>query len=474
MMFYGMGNDGLNNVGFSVSTGLMKNGWSITLLGSRKWGDGYIQGTKFDAYTWFVNISKRINDAHQLSLTAFGSPQSHWKRDKNNGLSIDGWQDAKQYMDGESMYRYNPTFGYDKYGQERNSNYNVFHKPQISLNHIWQINHRSSLSSAVYLSIADGYGSSGQGRTTDWRTKWYGASNGVLNTTFRAADGTFDYGAIQDMNAASETGSNMIMAHSINNHYWAGLVSTYKNEVIENTLNLLVGLDARYYAGIHQTKIADLYDGAYFIDDSSRGNVNPLFNSAAANPDWKYEKLGVGDIVYRDYTGHVVQEGIYGQLEYTGLDKKLNAFLSGSVNNTADWRYDRFYYDAENARSKTVNFWAGSIKAGVNYNIDRHNNVFVNGGYITRAPFFSGGAFLQSTISNVTNPNAVNEKCGAFEIGYEYHSPIFTAQLNGYYTKWMDKTMSKGNYMDNGDFYAFNMSGVDARHMGVELAMTYK
>lgn len=474
MIFYGMGNDGLNNVGFSVSTGLMKNGWSITLLGSRKWGQGYIQGTKFDAYTWFVNISKRINDAHQISLTAFGSPQDHWKRDKNNGLTIDGWQDVKQYMNGKSMYRYNPTFGYDRYGQVRNSNYNVYHKPQISLNHIWQINHRSSLSSAVYLSIANGYGSSGQGRTSDWRTKWYGASNGILSTDFRNPDGTYDYAGIQIMNAASETGSNMVMANQYNNHYWGGLVSTYKNELIENTLNLLVGIDARYYVGIHNTKISDLYDGAYFIDDSSRMNVKPQFNSAAANPDWKYEKLGVGDIVYRDYTGHVAQEGIYGQLEYTGLDKKLNAFLSGSVNNTADWRYDRFYYDAEHARSKTVNFWAGSIKGGVNYNIDRHNNVFINGGYITRAPFFSGGAFLQSTTSNVTNPNAVNEKCGAFEIGYEFHSPIFTAQLNGYYTKWMDKTMSKGNYMDNGDFYAFNMSGVDARHMGVELAMTYK
>lgn len=63
-IFYGMGNDGMNHIGFSASTGLMENGWAITLLGSRKWGDGYVQGTKFDAYTWFINISKRINDAH--------------------------------------------------------------------------------------------------------------------------------------------------------------------------------------------------------------------------------------------------------------------------------------------------------------------------------------------------------------------------------------------------------------------------
>ncbi len=473
-IFYGMGNDGMNHIGFSASTGLMENGWAITLLGSRKWGDGYVQGTKFDAYTWFINISKRINDAHQISLTAFGSPQNHWKRDKNNGLTIEGWQEVGKYMNGgNSNYRYNPTYGYDRYGQVRNSNYNVYHKPQISLSHIWQIDHKSSLSTAVYLSIANGYGSSGQGRNSTWRNKWYGASSGVLNMDFRNADGTFDYGAIQELNEASLTGSEMVMANSVNNHNWVGLVSTYKNELMQG-LNLLVGLDARYYAGIHKTVIADLYDGAYFIDNDSRSKVSAANNIAAADPNWVYEKLTVGDVVYRDYTGHIAQEGIYGQLEYTGLEDKLTAFLAGSVNNTAEWRYDRFYYDKEHAKSETVNFWAGNIKGGVNYNIDRHNNVFFNGGYLTRAPFFSGGAFLQSTTSNATNPDAVNEKCGSFEIGYEYHSPMFTAQLNGYYTKWMDKTTTKGNYMDNGDFYAFNMQGVDARHMGVELAMVFK
>ncbi len=158
-VFYGMGNDGMNHIGFNVSTGLMKNGWAVSLMGTRKWGDGYVQGTNFNAYTYFVNVSKRINDAHQLSLTAFGSPQVHYKRSSQDGLSIENWQKVADYMDGESMYRYNPTFGYDLDGQVRSSNKNVYHKPQISLNHIWQIDHKSSLSSAVYVSLASGYGS---------------------------------------------------------------------------------------------------------------------------------------------------------------------------------------------------------------------------------------------------------------------------------------------------------------------------
>ncbi|MDE6804069.1 MAG: TonB-dependent receptor plug domain-containing protein, partial [Muribaculaceae bacterium] len=298
-MWYGIGNDGMNNVGFSLSTGLMENGWAITILGSRKWGNGYVQGTEYEAWNYFANVSKKIGDSHQLSLTAFGAPQWHNQRNSANGLTIDGWQEVKQYMNGESQYRYNPVYGFDNEGRQRTSNRNQYHKPIISLNHIWQINERSSLSTAAYVSLATGGGYSGQGRGTYngksiTYTSWYGANNGILETLFRRPDGTFDYGAIQDMNAASTTGSNMVMSESNNNHEWYGLVSTYKNEIIQNTLTLTGGIDFRYYVGHHNNKIIDLYGGEYYMDDADRKNVNAANNSAALNPDWVYEKLGVG------------------------------------------------------------------------------------------------------------------------------------------------------------------------------------
>ncbi len=438
-----------------------------------------MQGTNFNAYTYFVNVSKRINDAHQLSLTAFGSPQVHYKRSSQDGLSIENWQKVADYMDGESMYRYNPTFGYDLDGQVRSSTKNVYHKPQISLNHIWQIDHKSSLSSAVYVSLASGYGSSGQGRGTYKgqslsNTSWYGASNGNLNTLFRRDDGTFDYAAIQEMNMASETGSNMIMSKSINSHKWFGLVSTYKNELIEKKLNLTAGIDVRYYIGKHTNEITDLYNGEYFMDDSSRKGVNPANNAAAADPNWKYQKLGVGDVVYRDYDGYTVQEGGFAQLEYTTLKDKLTMVLAGSLNNTTYWRVDRLYYDKEHGTSDKPNFVAGSVKGGANYNIDKHNNVYFNGGYLTRAPFFAKGVFAAQATSNAINPNPVNEKCGSIELGYEFHSPVFTATFNAYYTKWMDKTTTRSSTMNDGQRYYLNMSGVDARHMGLEFNLKYR
>ena len=85
-------------------------------------------------------------------------------------------------------------------------------------------------------------------------------------------------------------------------------------------------------------------------------------------------------------------------------------FVAGSLTNTSYWRKDHFYYDKEHAKSETVNYIGYTAKVGANYNIDDYHNVFFNTGIISRAPFFSGGAFLSSRVSNATNPNAVNEK----------------------------------------------------------------
>ena len=121
------------------------------------------------------------------------------------------------------------------------------------------------------------------------------------------------------------------MSQSNNSHEWYGLVSTYKNELLPKKLTLTAGLDIRYYVGHHNNKIVDLYGGDYYMDDSSRKNVKAENNAAAADPNFMYEKLSVGDVVYRDYDGHTHQEGAYLQGEYTMLDGKFNFVLSGCL-----------------------------------------------------------------------------------------------------------------------------------------------
>ena len=475
---YGMGNDGYNKALFSVSTGRTAGGWALTLLGGRTWGDGYIQGTEFEGWNYFASLSKQLGD-HILSFTVFGAPQWHNKRSEYDGLTLQGWQEVGKYMRPGEQYRYNPTYVFDKNGQRRTSSKNMYHKPQLQLQHIWQINSTSSLNTVLYASIGNGWGTSGQG-TAPYSSSWYGANNGVLNMQFRKPDGTFAYDEIQELNEKSESGSQMVMTMSKNLHKWYGLVSTYTKEV-NSHLNLYGGLDLRYYIGTHTNEITDLYNGAYYID-RYRKNVRPANFAGAGTDAFINKKLTVGDVVYRDYDGHVAQGGIFGQAEYDW--NNLTAFIAGSANMTSQWRVDRFYYDKDHQKSEKVNKLGGTIKGGVNYKfpgIDRfggQHNVFVNLGYISRAPFFSGGAFLSSTVSNQVNPDAVNEKIFSTEMGYTYHTAAFNFNLNLYRTAWSDKTMAKSiditDENGNPDRAMINMQGDNSVHSGIEAELDYK
>ncbi len=482
---YTIGNDGYNKILFNISSGMLKNGWAFTLLGSRTWGDGYIQGTGFNGWNYFFNLSKIINDDHTLSFTVFGAPQSHYQRNSNDQLTIAEWQRVGGYMNGDSPYKFNPTYGFGLNGQRKTSSFNQYHKPQLSLNWNWDMGNRKSLSTVVYASIGRGNGYSGQGGynlpdATEKYTysSWYGASNGLVNNTFRNADGTFAYDKIETLNANSTTGSLLAMSKSKNYHNWVGLISTYTTPLARN-IDFYGGVDFRYYKGVHTNELIDLYGGEYFIDESSRKNVKAANNAAAADPNWKMQKLKVGDVVYRDYDGYVMQEGAFAQVEGSFLNRDLNVFVAGSISNTSYWRYDRFYYDAEHARSETLSFMGYTVKGGANYNFASYHNVFANIGYISRAPYFSGGAFLQSTTSNEVNPKAINENIFSAEIGYGFRWKYLSATLNGYFTKWLNKTMTRSTdyaYTDASgatvaDRAIINMQGVNARHMGVEVEL---
>ncbi|WP_297972852.1 TonB-dependent receptor [uncultured Bacteroides sp.] len=471
---YAMGNDGYNKMLFTVNSGLSKDGWAFTLLGAKTWGDGYIQGTNFEGYTWFANIAKRINENHQLSLTAFGAPQWHNQRNYNNGLSIKEWQRVQNYMGDDSPYKYNSTFGY-RNGQAFNSSRNVYHKPQISLNHLWQIDAKSSLSTAAYVSIGRGYGYSGTGDRSH-RSKWYGTnSSGLVNTEFRCPDGTFDYDAVEALNTQSTTGSKMIMAKSMNNHMWYGLLSTYTTKFGEN-FDFYGGIDFRYYKGLHQNVITDLFGGKYFVDADNRKNVRPENNPLGQRPEFVNQKLGVGDVIYRDYDGFVMYEGAFAQLEYN-LDK-LSAFVSGGLSNTSYWRKDRLYYAGDKAKSSKEYYMGGNVKGGLNYNLNEKNNVFFNAGFISRAPMFDN-TFINSQTSHERNPDAKNEKVISFELGYGFRSRFFTANVNAYYTKWIDKSLYDGGFYDNQETkteerWTMNLLGANANHMGVEVDFVAK
>jgi len=460
---YALGNDGYSKVMFAANTGLM-NGWALSLSGSYARGDGYVQGTDFKVYNYFMNLSKRFGDNHQLSLTAFGA--FHKQHGRYNALTTAEWNKVKElYTVPGGWSRYNPDYGFNGAGIRKTHEYSEYHKPFVSLNYTWKINEKSNLSTNLYAAIGSGGGYSGKADEVDYSEyDWYSTDYGILNMKFRRNDGTYDYEKIENINAASTTGSKLVMSQITGGQSWYGLVSTYNNKFLD-CLDFQAGIDIKKYRCGHTNQLIDLFGGEYYIDPC-RSEVK-VENNSAATASWMQEQLHVGDVIYRDYDTHIMQEGAFGQLEYNGAS--VNAFVAGSLAYTTYWKYDRLYYDAAHARSENIGFFGGTIKGGANWNINRHHNIFINAGYVSRAPQFKSGAFMSPTSSNVTNKLAKNEKSATVELGYGFHNQYVSFDACAYFTEWMDKSMTKKGKIT--EQYYINMTGVNSRHMGLEFEL---
>lgn len=438
-----LANDGYKKFGFTYSTGLMDNGLAATVSAAKTDGDGYVDGTQFNAVSYFVNVSKQINDNHKLAFTAFGAKQRHGQR-QNSQL-------IETYRSSERGIKYNSDWGY-KNGQITNSEDNFYHKPQISLNHYWTINDKTELSTAAYAS----FGSGGGGGTAGVNKFSVGA-NGMSDYRI-GTYGTIDFDKITDENIANgANGSETALRASRNDHSWYGVLSTLKTDLSDN-LVLLAGLDLRDYKGVHFTELTDLLGGQYFADDSNVNNPNA--------------QVQVGDKYNYYNDGLVGWLGAFTQLEYS--KDKLAAFVSLAASNTSYKRKDYFnYLDSDPLQeSDRYNFLGYSAKGGANYNIDDNHNVFANVGYFEKAPGFDA-VFINFNNTDV-NADAENQKILSFEVGYGFRGEKLSANVNLYRTAWRDRTETVGFIQpDDSRAYA-NILGVNAIHQGIEVDFVYK
>ena len=434
-IFVVTGNDGYQKYGATISTGLLDNGVAVTASAAKTKGNGYVDGTEFEGYNYFVNISKEFNDSHKLSLTTFGAPQIHGQRQNRSTIAT--------YRNAQSGDKFNPDWGI-KNGKAYHIQNNFYHKTKTILNHYWTISDKSNLSTALYASYGSGGGS---GNTGD---------NSLFNIRLGGPDQPVDVDNIVDMNRANGAlGGLAYIYASRNDHNWFGGLSTFKTELNEN-LDLIAGLDIRDYKGIHFREIYDALGSDYILRSDDVNNPNAV--------------LQTGDKFSYYNDGEVGWQGLFTQLEYNKND--LATFLALSVSNTSYRRVDYFNYLDSSALQTTdkYNFSGYSVKGGANYNIDDEHNVFANIGYFEKAAGFDA-VFLNFDNEHI-NEDAENQKITSFELGYGFRGDKFSTNINVYHTQWNDRTFSDSFIEDDVNYFV-NLLGVNALHQGFEMDFMY-
>ena len=440
-VYYGVGNDNFSKKSFTFSTGLTEKGWAISASGSMTSGDGYALGTNFAGYSYFLNISKRLTDKQTLSLTGFGAPQWHNQR----GMHL-----IEEYRNSPDGIKHNANTGF-RNGEVYNGAYafNSYHKPQISLNHSWEINNITHLSTAIYTSIGRGYGRRMAGTNTPALSIGY-PSGVVGESVYTTGDNFLDFDRVIAENDTAVNGSSLVMSLGYNSHDWYGVVSSLNSKV--GDVNVTGGVDARYYKGYHYYEIDDLMGADFFVYDDG----NP--NRDVTTPLYKGDRYG------KNYFGEIMWAGGFLQGEYTG--ETFSGFLSASVSESMYRRTDPMHYLIGEDKTDWQNFLGYSGKGGINYNINMNHNIFFNSGYFSKAPFFTY-VFISN---NELNPEPQHEKVFSNELGYGYKSKSFKADLTVYRTMWINKSYSK---RISGTENTFNLVGLDALHQGVELELKY-
>jgi hypothetical protein len=450
---------------------------------------------------YYIKLQKLAGN-HLLTLSAFGADQQHGQRpfrdtlfSRLNGnfarsLNLNPLENDPRTSRG---LRYNPFWGpvpgdYETnlvYKDRINTSVNMYHKPVMNFTHFWTINERSSLSNVLYGSIGRGGGTSLDNETIP-----------------RDADGQWDLAPIIEGNrtrlntlySETESVSNRFIRVSRNDHWWAGLLSTYQIKLNERW-KLMGGLDARSYSGSRYRKVYDLLGGDYRTG-LRRAAIDPTGPEYLQNQVFR-----VGDKYDYDDRAFVHWGGLFGQAEWS--NQKWSAFFTGAASTQGYQRVDFFLkkdlvlpdtlwrnavgfgdtvsrngvqYTMNSAEARTAQtdlewFWNHTLKLGGSYRINDHHVVFVNGGWLGIAPRFQN--VFDTRNNRFRNINTQQIYMG--ELGYGFTSKNMRIQANVYHTQWNNKPPDRSpSVLIGGERFSFNIAGITTIHQGAEFDGFFK
>ena len=494
-----VGSYGYLRTSFGFNSGKLNKGWGVTLAGSYKKGNGFVDETWSEGFFYYTKIQKELGK-HIISLSAMGAPQKHGQRSYKSDIATYDTTFARLFSDDTDFsdrivnkgIEFNKHWGYlDRWSinssgdtthkkETLNTKQNYYHKPQFALRDFWTVTNNLYMSNIAYASIGNGGGTAISGSSYDQNGQYNLQEIYNVNVS-----GPF---SIDPLYSDVERKSGNYLKSSINNHYWYGLLSTM-NYQLTDKISLSGGVDIRYYKGEHYREIYDLLGGDYAITEDDETQLSPIKRK--------------GDIIGYHNDGLVKWHGIFSQVEYSnGI---LSGFLNISGSKSAYKRIDYFKkkdlvladttyrkalgshkffgemlmdtiwhmgkaytMQSNEAKNNATNWkWISgyTLKSGTNFNIDEYNNVFVNIGYISKAPRFNNVYDFENQLYKEIE----NEIVKALEVGYAYKKSLFSINANGYYTLWENKPADGGVTIriDDIDFKS-NINGMNALHKGLE------
>jgi len=474
----------------SYHSGLNKEGWAYSVLAARRFGDeGYIDGTSYNANSFFASVEKKINDEHSLNIMGIYTPN---RRGKSTAIT-----DEVYRLKGR---KYNPNWGYQD-GEKRNSRIKEVVEPIIMLNHYWKISDKTNLNTnlgyqfgKVGNSRLDYGGNRNPAGNYYQRLPSYLLRNENLTSydyqlAYEAEqefinDGQLDWTSLYQGNANTTDGYSTYLIQEDRNDDNQISLNTIFNTVLNENITLNVALNYRDLKSENFAEITDLLGGAGYVDFDR-------FGSGDANNDGIDESqsdlLNPGRIVQEgdrykynyELNANVISGFAQGQFKYNNID----FYLAASVEKTKYQRtgiYQNGYFHEQGRSlgdSDELDFTGFGLKGGLTYKVTGRHLIDINGGYLTKAPTLRN-SFANARQNNDLVEGISEESVKSVDVSYIYRSPIVKARLTGYYAGFDDATdigffftQNALGSDDNAAFVQEIVTGIGKRNVGVELGI---
>lgn len=489
-----IGDDNFMKESLTLNTGTLQDRLAITVSVTNKKGDCYSRGTYTEGQGYYLGASYRVNDRNRLEFYAIAAPQIHGQNSYQQSIATYnqefarslGFTDAQLALFPQRERRYNQRFqdisatGYNgpqhywggtharHSGTTMNEAENFYNKPQMNLNWFLDINDQLSLGTVAYYSGGEGGGSSTYHN--------YSSSSSIPKLSLgSSADDQYNYGAIIASNAASATGSRVVLRNSTNYQDTWGLVTKLSYKMTPN-FQMSAGLDARMASIDHWYEIRDLLGGAFYTPTTAqwtRKISDPVSSSTLSGV-----KLGLGDKTDYFYTNDIKWLGSFVQGLYE--TQKVTAF--GVLGYTvADYEYTNHWVlndDGTERHLTAPRFDGYQVKMGAQYALSKNFSVYANAGLVSKAP-------LNSTAVYYTGPGRViegieNEEFQSYESGVRFATSdkAIMGSVGLYMTQWNNRsaTSASDNYTFSDGTKGANIvfqTGIDSRYTGIEAELAY-
>lgn len=504
----------------TYSSGELDNGWSYAFSASaRLGGNDWIKGVYYRSFGYYGSVEKKFGEEHKLGLTFMAAPG---QRGAQNGST----QEVYDLM-GDNMY--NSNWGYYN-GKVRNARVKKTHEPIAILKYDFTPESKKLKASAtvLYRFGKNGYTALDWYDAPDPRPDYYRnlpsyffmdntAYNRLNYSKYMWAKEQWE----QDIPSITHINWDRLYAVNAMNSTADGNRSKY---VIEerrtdqqdlnfaanakwspvNCFTLAGGLSYKWNRTEYYKILDDLLGGDYYVNIDQFAERDYASSVTMYQNDLDYylkngkaQTLKQGDKYGYDYYANVRRAEAWasGKFSKFGLD----VALAGRIGYTKYWRegllrkglfpgldangqpmtyegkvittYDPITGDAITSlgKSEVKDFLTGAAKLNVSYVIPGGHRVYANAAFIADAPNFNQ-AFISPRTRNSIVPNLKTNKTLTADLNYAYSNSGYDVRVTGYYTAIKDQSKVMSFYDDaQNSFTNFAMSGIDQRHIGLEL-----